>query len=705
VSLGHGAIAELPLGSSPAVPSGGGGGGIAYVTDSAIVTNGADASAEVGTPGGTGGIVLAFAASNGTSDFTAPSGEPDWEKRAEGGTAAIHGEVWSINSAPSNSTFGVPNTFWSAIALRYTGVDANGTWVTNGQDDGFRGDRDISVTVGAGTWMLVAGFYILNADAITEGPDGWAERARYNSGSGPTLVVYDRLVTPAGSTTYTPTVDWAGSQFTGAVIVAMPEASGSGPISVAPGFVAAALSALGPAVQLGALSLAPGSAAAALAPVGPAVQLGALSLAPGAAEGLLLAAGPAIQLGALSLAPGVAAASLAPAGPTLRLGSMAVSPGPAALSLSAHGPLIQLGALLLTPGPAPLALAALGADVRLGSALAAPGAVTLALAAHGPLVDLGALLLAPGDAALVLEPHGPAVQLGSMAVVPGHAVASLAALGPLVDLGGGGAAIVVGAADIALMAHGPDVQLGALALVPGRADLTLNAAGPGAIRLGSMDMEPGAAGVSLAAHGPLVGLGALALAPGDAALLATVHGPTGVVLGSLLLVPGAAPLSLIPHGPLVLVPPLALAPGAAALALTLDGPAVLVIRPATAGRIHRVGPDRRRFLIAHDLRRFIVNSSPVYRASPAVPGSLLDLGFDWTAWLAQSPGDAILSSSWTSPTGLALSLDSQVGAVTSVWAAPTTADVGTTHEIANSIQTVQGRRDTRTILLSIIRAR
>jgi hypothetical protein len=224
--------------------------------------NGSDATAEVLSPTGSGGIQLAFIASNGTSDFTQPSGEANWTRRAKAGTTAIHGEVWSIASTPANATFGVPLTFWSAIALRYSGVDTGATWVVAEQTDGFVGDRSISITVGAGTWTLVAGFYILGADAITSGPSGWTERARYNTADGPTLVVYDRSVSPTSSTTYTPSVDWAGAQFSGAVAVALPEAAGGG------GSVALSAALGGQGNLAAALSVSGGSSVALAAALG-----------------------------------------------------------------------------------------------------------------------------------------------------------------------------------------------------------------------------------------------------------------------------------------------------------------------------------------------------------------------------------------------------------------------------------------------------
>lgn len=79
------------------------------------------------------------------------------------------------------------------------------------------------------------------------------------------------------------------------------------------------------------------------------------------------------------------------------------------------------------------------------------------------------------------------------------------------------------------------------------------------------------------------------------------------------------------------------------------------------------------------------------------PDAVLDYGFDWSQWL--SGDDTISASTWTVPSGL--TKDSQVRSttVTTVWLSGGTA--GTDYEIVNSIETAEGRKDDRTMVISV----
>lgn len=79
------------------------------------------------------------------------------------------------------------------------------------------------------------------------------------------------------------------------------------------------------------------------------------------------------------------------------------------------------------------------------------------------------------------------------------------------------------------------------------------------------------------------------------------------------------------------------------------------------------------------------------------PSSILDYGFDWVDYLGT---DTISTSSWSvSPAGLSAVSTSKDGAVTRVWLSGGT--VGTTYQATNTIVTLAGRTDQRTLLVSI----
>jgi hypothetical protein len=78
------------------------------------------------------------------------------------------------------------------------------------------------------------------------------------------------------------------------------------------------------------------------------------------------------------------------------------------------------------------------------------------------------------------------------------------------------------------------------------------------------------------------------------------------------------------------------------------------------------------------------------------PAAFLDYGFDWSLWLA---GDTITTSIWTLGGGLQSELESCDGSDTTVWVSG-----GTPHSratLVNTIETAAGRKDYRTITLTI----
>lgn len=79
-------------------------------------------------------------------------------------------------------------------------------------------------------------------------------------------------------------------------------------------------------------------------------------------------------------------------------------------------------------------------------------------------------------------------------------------------------------------------------------------------------------------------------------------------------------------------------------------------------------------------------------------GATLDYTLNWSDWLLL--GDELTSSSWAVPLGLTLE-SSELGedGTTTVWLSGGTA--GTTYTITNSIGTLQGRHDDRSILVYV----
>lgn len=80
------------------------------------------------------------------------------------------------------------------------------------------------------------------------------------------------------------------------------------------------------------------------------------------------------------------------------------------------------------------------------------------------------------------------------------------------------------------------------------------------------------------------------------------------------------------------------------------------------------------------------------------PTATLDYGVDWTAWLGE---DTISESTWLiEPAGLINESETDDGSITEIWLSG--GAVGTTYGVINDISTIEGRRDQRSIYITII---
>jgi len=79
------------------------------------------------------------------------------------------------------------------------------------------------------------------------------------------------------------------------------------------------------------------------------------------------------------------------------------------------------------------------------------------------------------------------------------------------------------------------------------------------------------------------------------------------------------------------------------------------------------------------------------------PQATLDYQIDWSEWLGV---DTINGSTWSVPTGLTSSSSSYTTTTTTVWLASGT--VGTTYSVVNTITTVGGRTEQRTLSITIM---
>jgi hypothetical protein len=90
------------------------------------------------------------------------------------------------------------------------------------------------------------------------------------------------------------------------------------------------------------------------------------------------------------------------------------------------------------------------------------------------------------------------------------------------------------------------------------------------------------------------------------------------------------------------------------------------------------------------------------RLVPAIaPGEVKDYGLDWEEFLAEATGDSIQSSAWAC-TGATLSGASATGTSTKTMVAvPSSAELGASLALVNTITTIGGRTAIRTLTLRV----
>lgn len=79
------------------------------------------------------------------------------------------------------------------------------------------------------------------------------------------------------------------------------------------------------------------------------------------------------------------------------------------------------------------------------------------------------------------------------------------------------------------------------------------------------------------------------------------------------------------------------------------------------------------------------------------PDAVLDYKIDWSDWM--STGDAIDTSTWTVPAGIAKDSDLSTDDTTTIWLSGGT--TGETYSLINHIVTDDGREDDRTVKITV----
>jgi hypothetical protein len=79
------------------------------------------------------------------------------------------------------------------------------------------------------------------------------------------------------------------------------------------------------------------------------------------------------------------------------------------------------------------------------------------------------------------------------------------------------------------------------------------------------------------------------------------------------------------------------------------------------------------------------------------PDAVLDYGFDWAAWL--QTGETISSATWTVPTGITKTTQTENTTETVIWLSGGTA--GTNYDVSCRIVTSGGRTDDRTMTIKV----
>lgn len=79
------------------------------------------------------------------------------------------------------------------------------------------------------------------------------------------------------------------------------------------------------------------------------------------------------------------------------------------------------------------------------------------------------------------------------------------------------------------------------------------------------------------------------------------------------------------------------------------------------------------------------------------PSAVLDYTIDWSDWLDT---DTISTSSWTVPSGITQSAETETTTTATVWLSGGTAD--NVYEVTNTITTAAGRTDQRTLIIHVV---
>ena len=80
------------------------------------------------------------------------------------------------------------------------------------------------------------------------------------------------------------------------------------------------------------------------------------------------------------------------------------------------------------------------------------------------------------------------------------------------------------------------------------------------------------------------------------------------------------------------------------------------------------------------------------------PDAVLDYGNNWAAWLSDV-SDTIATSTWAAETGITIDSETETTTAATVWLSGGT--VGDSYDVTNSIVTAAGRKDDRTITITI----
>lgn len=188
-------------------------------------SSGADASAEGTLPAYLpGDFFIAWATSNSAEAYEGPAG---WDLRQVAGGSNTRGEIWTrfaVASTPA-PVWNVAFTNWNVIIAAYRGVDATTpvAAVDAGTEPFSSSSSGVELTLGAGSYQLVGGYSILGgSSSVNSDPAGMSNRTPGTQvQNGHTSALFDRVVNPAGSTTYSENITWTTTQFNVGALVAL----------------------------------------------------------------------------------------------------------------------------------------------------------------------------------------------------------------------------------------------------------------------------------------------------------------------------------------------------------------------------------------------------------------------------------------------------------------------------------------------------